>query len=409
MPSDTLSLFLSGDSLITRPWSQVQAASFLKLVDEIRAADASITNLETVIHEFKGYAQADCGGGYMASPPQIAQELKWAGFDMLAHANNHSFDYGSTGILETIEHVEKSGLILAGSGKDLQSARAPGYFRCKRGVVALVAMASDFIPYGKASFSRSDLPGRPGMNPLTVSGGKGAIMAPAAVADRLRPLTRLGLKIRRSDHYGLVTGFRVSAKDLRANLDTIAAAASTADVVIASVHAHRQGPWLTTFAHQAIEHGASVVFIHGPHKVQAIELFKGRPVFYSMGDFVFEAGFITRFPAEAYEARGLPADASFDELCKSGSRSKLAKLDRRQVYEGFAASIDIAERRIVRIRLMPVDLQFKAAREDRGRPLLARPELGRKIIDQVIRVSKPLGTRISWNEASACGEVALDG
>jgi poly-gamma-glutamate capsule biosynthesis protein CapA/YwtB (metallophosphatase superfamily) len=60
----------------------------------------------------------------MASPPSIAAELKWAGFDMLAHANNHAFDYGASGVLETIDHVERAGLVLAGSGPDLQRARA---------------------------------------------------------------------------------------------------------------------------------------------------------------------------------------------------------------------------------------------------------------------------------------------
>src|SRR3990170_7964686 len=147
MAPGEISLFLAGDSLITRPWSHVRDEPFLKLVGEIRASDVAVTNLETVLHEFKGYAQAHCGGTYMASPPQVASELKWAGFDMVAHANNHSFDYGSTGVLETIEHVEKAGLVLAGSGKDLQSARAPRYFRCNGRLVSLVAMASDFVPY----------------------------------------------------------------------------------------------------------------------------------------------------------------------------------------------------------------------------------------------------------------------
>lgn len=405
--SDALSLFLAGDALITRPWSHVKDPSFLRLVDEIRAADVSITNLETVIHAFKGYAQAQSGGTYMASPPEVADELKWAGFDMLAHANNHSFDYGSTGVLETIEHAERAGLVLAGSGKDLQAARAPRSIRCNGGVVALVAMASDFIPYGKASFSRPDLPGRPGLNPLAVTGGNRAILVPATVRKRLQPLTRLGLRFRTSDHYGLVTGFRVSEADLRANLDAIATAATKADVVVASVHAHRQGPWLTTFAHQAIEHGAAIVFIHGPHKVKAIELFKGRPIFYSMGDFVYEAPHITRFPAETYEQRGLPPDAAFAQL--AATRSPAAKLDRRQTYEGLAAEITLAQGAVTRLRLIPLDLQFHAASEDRGRPRLAAPALGRDIIARAVKASKPFGTRILWREESGCGEVALGG
>jgi poly-gamma-glutamate synthesis protein (capsule biosynthesis protein) len=87
------SLFLAGDALITRPWSHVRDQRFLKLVAEMRAADVAIVKLERVIHEFKGHAQPESGGTYMASPPMIAGELRWAGVDMASGANNHAFDY----------------------------------------------------------------------------------------------------------------------------------------------------------------------------------------------------------------------------------------------------------------------------------------------------------------------------
>ena len=78
--SREISLLLAGDALLTRPWSHVRDADFIGLIEEIRDADVAIANLETVIHEFKGHVQADSGGTYMASPPRIATELKWAGF-----------------------------------------------------------------------------------------------------------------------------------------------------------------------------------------------------------------------------------------------------------------------------------------------------------------------------------------
>jgi poly-gamma-glutamate synthesis protein (capsule biosynthesis protein) len=131
MPRE-LSLFLAGDALITRPWSHLHDADFLSLIDTIRGADVAIANLETVIHEFKGHAQADSGGTYTTSSPQIAAELKWAGFDMLAHANNHTFDYGASGVLETIAHVEGEGLIIAGSGKGPAKRASPAIFSVRR-------------------------------------------------------------------------------------------------------------------------------------------------------------------------------------------------------------------------------------------------------------------------------------
>ena len=405
MAPGEVSLFLAGNSVITRPWSHVRDESFLRLIEVVRAADVSVTNLETVIHEFNGFAQADCGGSYMTSPPQIAAELKWAGFDMVAHANNHCFDYGSTGILETISHVESAGLVLAGSGRDLQNARAPRYVRRKGRVVALVAMATDFIPYGKASYARSDVAGRPGLNPLRVSGGKPAIIVTERMRRRLEPLARIGLRLRTGNHFGIRWGFKIDPDHLEGNLKAISEAASKADIVVASVHAHRQGPWLQKIARHSIERGASLVFIHGPHEIRGIEIFNGRPVFYAMSDFVFEPEYIARFPAEAYEKRGLPPDAVLDET----TRAKLASplLRNRKSFEAFAALIGFTGTEVARIGLIPLDLQFDAIGESRGRPQLASPQLGREIIGRLATRSKRFGTRIVYDADSNRGEVAM--
>jgi hypothetical protein len=99
MSGGSFSIFLAGDAIFTTPWSHITDPDFQGLIDQMRRSDATILNLETVIHTFKGYAQADSGGAWLTSPPKIAQELAWAGVDMVSHANNHAFDYGSEGIL----------------------------------------------------------------------------------------------------------------------------------------------------------------------------------------------------------------------------------------------------------------------------------------------------------------------
>jgi poly-gamma-glutamate capsule biosynthesis protein CapA/YwtB (metallophosphatase superfamily) len=414
MTRNEISLFLAGDALIIRPWSHVRETRFLGLVGEIRAAGVAVANLETVIHEFKGYAQADSGGTYTASPPQIAAELKWAGFDMLAHANNHTFDYGTSGVLETIEHAEKAGLILAGSGKDLQDARAPRYFRCDEGTVSLVSMASDFVSYGKASKSRPDLHGRPGVNPLTVT-EEHRIPMPALIASPFRAVARrIGLKRsfveRASSRLGVRfhSVARMESADLQANLDAVAEGASKADVVVASIHAHRQGAWLGKFARQTIERGAGVVFVHGPHHVRGIELYRGKPIFYSMGNFVYETEHITRFPAETYERLGLAPDATLSDLQRVRDELPTGLLRERQTFEGFVASISISVGKVTRIRLIPTDLQFDSDGESRGRPQLASPELGRRILQTVAGHSREYGTQISYEPGDNCGHVVLD-
>ena len=66
---------MAGDAIITQPWSADRAPDFLALVGEIRGADAAVVNLEMLFHTYKGYAQADSGGTYMAADPEIAAEL----------------------------------------------------------------------------------------------------------------------------------------------------------------------------------------------------------------------------------------------------------------------------------------------------------------------------------------------
>ena len=91
--TSTISMFVSGDALMSLPWSQYEEPEFLGLIDMARDADIAITNLEMLIHTYKGYAQANSCGTYMAASPEITDDLVWAGIDMVSNANNHTFDY----------------------------------------------------------------------------------------------------------------------------------------------------------------------------------------------------------------------------------------------------------------------------------------------------------------------------
>ena len=312
-PDGALTLFLAGDAIITQPWSGDTEPSFQALIDTIRATDVALVNLEEVLHDFEGYAQADGGGVHLAARPAMAHELAWAGIDMVSGANNHTFDYGSTGVLATLDSVAAAGLEIAGSGPDLQAARAPAYLTRPDGTVALVSTASTFVPYGKASRSRPDMHGRPGLNPMTTVK---QLEVPSLVAQaiwsacRLAGLHRqrldddaftvLGLRIQGHEGLGLRRGDWVDPHDLEENLASVRAASAAADLVVFSIHAHQQGRWLTGLAHQVIDAGADVFFAHGPHEVMGIEIYHGRPIIYGPGDFVFQIHEMERFPVEVY-------------------------------------------------------------------------------------------------------------
>jgi hypothetical protein len=69
--------------------------------DILRAAGVSITNAETLFHNFEGAPISDSGsyGTYAQFDPVVIDDLKWLGLDMVSTANNHAVDYGEVGIL----------------------------------------------------------------------------------------------------------------------------------------------------------------------------------------------------------------------------------------------------------------------------------------------------------------------
>jgi len=422
MADSEFSVFLAGDTLLVDPWSSNADPAFLALIEASRSADVSIANLETIIHEFKGYPQADSGGTYMASPPDIAAELHWAGFDLLSHANNHVFDYGPGGVLETHEHVLSAGLEIAGSGNDLQRARTPGYV-CRNDVrVGMVAMSASFMPYWKASNSRPDFAGRPGLNPLSLSRRKRAIVLPPAIAERVRAAARrvgrnpqklnervfkIGLYFHEGRRFRLARDYALLRQERQVNLNSITEASGRADWVVASVHAHNQGPWLRDFAKDAIDAGAHCVFVHGPHEVRGIEFYNDCPIFYSLGDFVFEPEKVTRFPAEAYEQAGLDTNASPNDLIELNQKGEGWATNRRDAFKGVAVQLNVRQGRVAQMHLIPVDLQYDAPESVRGCPKVAEPAPGREIIEQIRERSSRYGTRIQYDPESNRGVVTV--
>ena len=205
-----------------------------------------------------------------------------------------------------------AGLVLAGSGKDLQHARAPRYFKTANKTIGLVSAASTFVSFGKASRSRPDMHGRPGLNPLTTTDNT-FFLVTRDTADILGSLSKFlgyqggrfaydsfnlfGIKFKVRNRYGVQYGKRIIKKDFDGNLQSIGEAVERADIVVMSLHVHhKMETWLTRFSHDVIDAGVDIVFIHGPHHILGIEVYKGKLIFYGMGDFLFQGELVERLP-----------------------------------------------------------------------------------------------------------------
>src|SRR6185437_14832340 len=91
---------------------------------------------------------------------------KAMGLEMVSMANNHAGDWGTEGLIATMESVSQAGLVEAGAGGSLTLARQPGLFQTPKGRVALIATASTFNPATPAADGRGALKPRPGISTL---------------------------------------------------------------------------------------------------------------------------------------------------------------------------------------------------------------------------------------------------
>ncbi|HYT65776.1 MAG TPA: CapA family protein [Vicinamibacterales bacterium] len=413
---------LTGDSIITRPISVHSAPEFLKLMDITRGADAAFTNLEMLFHDYESYAMTESGGTWMRADPALARELVWAGFDFVSRANNHAGDYGVAAMRLTTKYVAAAGLVQAGVGESLAEAREAHFLETPKARVALVAAASTFPDHARAGASRGDIPARPGLNPLrftttyVVTRDQLASLKDVASALGLPrsatgPLTLFGQRFEEGATPALKREPR--EEDIRAIAAVVSNASRLADLTVVSLHGHEGGAtrfvpadFIVTFAHAMIDAGADVFVGHGPHVLRGIEIYKGRPIFYSLGDFIFENETVLRAPADAYDQYRLGADAhvaDFDDARSNFDRRGFPA--DRAIWESVVAVPTWRGRTMTDLKLYPISLGFGRPRVERGRPALAGADLARKILEDLARLSKPFGTTLRVDGAT--GHVEL--
>ncbi|MBI2986031.1 MAG: CapA family protein [Deltaproteobacteria bacterium] len=436
---------LTGDSMLSRRLTVFREERYQALLSILREADAAFTNLETTVHTWDEGSPGITQGTFMTTDPSLLEDLKWTGIKIVSCANNHAFDYGEGGILATIKHLDEAGLAHAGSGKNLAEARVPAYLDTPHGRVALIAATAAFRPWNKAGEQRPDLRGRPGINPL---GFRTTHTVDSRTFEELRRASsELGFNLSKErnrrhfysakevpdekeaelDFLGnrFVPGetFAISTKsnrrDVEENLRWIREARRQADWVVVSLHCHEFGgksllkarrrteleeiaEFAPVFAHEAIDAGADLFVGHGSHVPLGIEIYKGRPIFYSLGNFIFQNETVGFFPADAYErfdldTKATPADfldARTDGDTKGHPGDPL-------FWENIVALCHFREKKLSEVRLYPIDQGHRRPRGQRGRPLLADGDIGKRVLERVQRLSRLYATEISIRDGVA--------
>jgi poly-gamma-glutamate synthesis protein (capsule biosynthesis protein) len=194
---------------------------------------------------------------------------------------------------------------------------------------------------------------------------------------------------------------------LKQDVEEIAAsvrdARTMARHVIVSLHCHEANPvdrtappdFFVTFAHAVIDAGASVVVGQGPHVLHGIEIYKGKPIFYSLGDFIMQNDTVLRQPQENYDSQGLDSMARVGEFnLKRTAGDTRSYPSYREPWESVIAQPKFRDDQLIEISLVPITLGFGNPPGLRGRPLLASAENAGKILGDLIKMSAPLGTKI---------------
>jgi poly-gamma-glutamate capsule biosynthesis protein CapA/YwtB (metallophosphatase superfamily) len=344
-----IDIALTGQALL-RSDIRATAPGSVEAIRPMLHGDVIFTNFETTV-AYPGQEVAN--RAMVFGPPETLDVVKELGVNLLAMSNNHNYDIGPRGILNSIAEADKRGIVHAGIGMNIAEAAAPAYLRTPKGVIALVSMASGMIEPGAMAGKAS-----PGINEIRLVGA-----TPGIDAGQPHP------------------------EDAKRTLASISEAARRADLVIAYQHNHafdedmillmreeqpaRLVPprWIKAWAHREVDAGADIVVLHGAPLVHGVEIYRGKPIFYDLGNFIFQ----------------LPMFVDFFEPI---------------TFTSVIANVEFEGKRLKAISFQPIILNSEprgegpAAQFTRGIPAPATGKRAKYILQRLVDASAPFGTKI---------------
>lgn len=203
----------------------------------VRSSDIAVTNLESPLTTHNAKIQKT--GPALKTSPETVNALKYAGFKLIALSNNHIMDYGVDGLNETMRSLSNAGIDYLGVGENIKQASETFYKKVKGKVLAFINVSES-----EWSTATVDLPGTNPLNPVL-------------------------------NYY--------SIKDAK----------EKSDYVFLIVHGGHEryslpSPRMKETYRFFIDAGADAIIGHHTHFISGYESYKGKPIFYSLGNFIFE-------------------------------------------------------------------------------------------------------------------------
>lgn len=238
------------------------------VLNELKAADIAFVNLEAPLTT-RG-VRAEKQNTLRADPGQV-HDLLISGVDIVGLANNHMLDYGIDGLMDTLALLDRHNLLQVGAGTNLAAARETVVLEGPGGRMGFFAFAST-LPQGFAAAEE-----RAGIAPIHVTVAF-VVENPLAMEQPGTPPPVMTFPLK---------------MDVDAAAEAIRALKTRADFVVISAHWGVAGQdavmdYEREVGRSLIDAGGDLILGHHPHRLHGVEFYREKPIFYSIGNFVFE-------------------------------------------------------------------------------------------------------------------------
>jgi poly-gamma-glutamate synthesis protein (capsule biosynthesis protein) len=357
-----------GDMIFNEQISRRREPEHRQLLRIMQEADIAYGNLEFSIN---GHPELQRPFYNFRAPVEFAWEVAAIGINLVSMANNHALDFGPEGLADCLSALDHSSITHAGAGLTLAAAHEPGTMKVqsqKTGFALLSYMRYWTMKYRSRN---ADSPSLATIDPavILVAGADGKVES-------------------------LEGPFESDVKTME---DDIVLAKRHNDIVLVSLHNHDlshhraygiqdQTPANDQIMYRrAIDAGADMVIGSGPHVLRGIEIYKGKPIFFSLGDFIYQYRTPDRIPIDLIHQRD-------GEIERPTNVSVWDRRDAPQTFEGVMLRLTVNREKLKRIELIPVTIDDEGPLY--GVPRLAGEKRGQEIISTLRRLSLPAGTKI---------------
>lgn len=366
-PGDII-LTAVGDMIFNHQISSLPEPDHQQLLRLMQEADIAYGNLEFSINDRPELQRPFYN---FRTPSSFAWEVAAIGVNLVSLANNHALDFGPEGLSECLTALDRAGIGHAGAGRTLAAAHAPELIRPQSRTTRFALLA--YLRYWTSRYRCSDPEG-----PCLATIDPAEILVAA-------------------EGGGTETVEGPLASDIARMEDDIVLAKRHHDVVIVALHNHdvshrrEYGIQDATPANdeimyrRAVDAGADMVIGCGPHVLRGIEVYKGRPIFYSLSNFIYQYRTPDKIPVDLVHQRD-------GEIARPTNVSVFDRRDPLEVFQGVMVRMTVNEERLERIELIPFTIDREGPLY--GVPRLASAARGREIIAVLERLSAPYGTRI---------------